>query len=467
MPEFDFDSLKKEVKATIISQTYALIITKDIDKDGHEYITHYNRNDPCMSCSREMYGNGESSGCIICDKVMTEKELEAFLNAEKKTLKPSEIKEAIKKNTLETEIKKVADILNKTEKQIEELVQDKIKELKGLISKEGAIKLVRIDLGIDKFSKPEVLKKEEKDAFESVPIPTTTKIEASIIPLEPKKPQPKITIQKQFIPSFVMVFNGRQGSGKSTSAQMFPTPFILDLEFGKNSDSIKYSTNEAIKNLIIGTMEDIKNKKENIDIVSVQDKELKKTWDNINECIKWFENIGAKTHKTIVFDTAYWIRESRVAVEEAIKGRRLMKFDYRPITEAEEKLLYELIEFCRKYERNLILITHWTGKYQTIKNDKGYGDSELIGEIPDIKEWYIDAMTWKIDFLKPEESNFDKKYIIYLDKSPRYQYSKLDITNKNLFDIINNLESFEKEINEYKKLEEKKNSVDIDIFNTK
>jgi len=283
-----------------------------------------------------------------------------------------------------------------------------------------------------------------------------------------KKPQPKITpLKQQFIPSFIMVLNGRQGSGKSTAAQLFPTPFILDLEFGKNSDSIKYSTNEAIKNLKTGTMEDIKNKKENIDIVNVQDKELKKTWDNINECIKWFENIGAKSHQTIIFDTAYWIRESRVAVEEATKGRRLMKFDYRPITEAEEKLLYDLIEFCRKYERNLILITHWTGKYQTIKNDKGYGDSELIGEIPDIKEWYIDAMTWKIDFLKPEESSFDKKYIIYLDKSPRYQYSKIDITNKNLFDIINNLESFEKEVSEFKKLEEAKNTIGLDAFGGK
>ena len=48
-----------------------------------------------------------------------------------------------------------------------------------------------------------------------------------------------------------MVFNGRQGSGKSTAAQLFPTPFILDLEYGKNTDLIKYSTIEQIKNLRI------------------------------------------------------------------------------------------------------------------------------------------------------------------------------------------------------------------------
>jgi len=315
--------------------------------------------------------------------------------------------------------------------------------------------------------KANTTKTESTDTFGDLTLPEPKPTEAK--PVEAKKdkpkPQPKITpLKQQFIPSFIMVFNGRQGSGKSTAAQLFPSPFILDLEYGKNTDSIKYTTNEAIKNLRIGSIEDIKNKKENIDIVNVQDRDLKKTWDNIKECVKWYEDIGAKTHQTIVFDTTLWIREARVAVEEAKKGRRITKFEYRDVSEDEQSLLYDLIQFCRDYERNLIFVTHWTGKYQSIKNDKGYTDSELIGEIPDVKDWYLDAVTWRVDFLKPEESNYDNKYIIYLDKAPRHQYCKLDITNKNLFDIVNNLEVFEKEVSEFKKLEESKDTIGLDVF---
>ncbi len=123
--------------------------------------------------------------------------------------------------------------------------------------------------------------------------------------------------------------------------------------------------------------------------------------------------------------------------------------------------MYDLIRDIRNLKKNLILITHWTPRYETYKNEKGYPQSHIVGRKIDVKEWLLDAVTWIVNFEKPEESGYDGKFIVYLDKAPRNQYAKIDITKKSLFQIINNLEIFDKEVEAFNKIEDNTGATNI------
>jgi hypothetical protein len=398
MPEFDFASLGKN-KVEIIEQTKDLLKTRHIH-EGKEYIAKYRRGQPCMSgnCERE-FGSSQTACCPVCDGVMT----------------PEEYDKAFTKP------------------------QEKGDDLRAM-------------LGTPKKEEPKEdflfgINEKGRVVFPEDP---QTKAIAKHLGV-----QPKVT---QKSPSLIMLFNGRHGSGKTTMAELFDTPFVMDCERGKDTDAIPYSNYEKIRNLRIGTMDDINAKKTDIDVVDVQGENVPEMWDNINKVIQWYISIGYKNHRTFVIGKGALMRSSRVAVEEAAKNRRITKFEYRPVTENNQELIYDLMKECRKKQLNLIIISHWDFKYMTIKNDSGYTDSEAVGEIPDVKEWIVRAVTWRVDFLKPEESGYEGKFVVYLDKAPRHQYAKIDITNKSLFEIINDLELFDKEVEDFKHIDEREAS---------
>jgi hypothetical protein len=237
-------------------------------------------------------------------------------------------------------------------------------------------------------------------------------------------------------------------------SNLFPSPFILDLEHGKNTDMALYSQYEKIRNLKSGTIEDIRAGRD-IDIIDLQEKDKTKTWDNIKESLEWYLDKGYKTHQTLVIDTAYWLRDTRTRVEEKLKGKdKLDWYEYSPITKDIQEVIFELLRDLRDLHRNLILITHWTDKYKSFKDERGHPESHVVGRKPDVKEWILDASTWIVDFLKPEESGFEGKYIVYFDKAPRFQYKHIDITDKSLFNIINDLDSFEEAVEEFEDMKE-------------
>lgn len=272
--------------------------------------------------------------------------------------------------------------------------------------------------------------------------------------------------------SIIAIFNGGEGSGKSKMAQTFPNAFTLDLE-DKLFDLIDYDDTLNLQEGEIGerVLKPIGEKREilfatglvpeNDYVVGIiqEDKgdiDYIETEANIEAVIGWFMLEGYDYFESFIIDVGKAIRDASIKTEEIKKGRTLGQFEYIPITKNLKLLLIPLIHFCRKRGKNLVLITHWEGIYETRKNAQGFDISVQIGQQPDIKSWIRDLVTWRIDFLKPQESGFDEKFIIDFQKAPGEQYFKLDITNKNLFEIISNPEILNEEKEIFRQLRMKR-----------
>lgn len=299
-------------------------------------------------------------------------------------------------------------------------------------------------------------KEEESLSLEGAFSDAEPEEEVITTPKKPKesKSKERVVKQKQIIPSYIMLFNGRHGAGKTTAAELFDTPFLMDCERGKDTDAIPYSEFDPITQLRIGTMDDIEQGKRDIDVVDIQGESMANMWDNAEKVIEWYMETGYKNHRTFIIGKSSHLRKARTTKEEEKKGRRITKFEYRPITEDMQELIYDLIRHCRKRKCNLILISHWENKYEAIKRDGKYNDSEVVGEQPDVKDWIKQAVTWRIDFLKPDESDQEGRYIVYFDKAPRNQYKYVDITDQSLFEIINDIDSFNQAVKKYKETRE-------------
>lgn len=245
--------------------------------------------------------------------------------------------------------------------------------------------------------------------------------------------------------SFIMILNGGEGSGKSSAALTFPNPFVIDLEF-KLPDLIAYRTD----------LQWMQEKKDYVVAIEFDEKsgevDWTKTYNNILYWINWYKTEGYKLKDTLIIDVGKAIREASIRDEEEKKGRSLGKIEYIPITKANKKLLKPLIHFCRTHGKNLIFITHWEGIYKTIIKD-GYEDTVQIGRTADIKEWIRNLVSWRIDFLKPDESGFDEKFILYFNKAPGEQYYSIDLTNDNLYEILSNPEILQDKKDEFRKTE--------------
>ena len=254
-------------------------------------------------------------------------------------------------------------------------------------------------------------------------------------------------------------------------AQTFPNAFTIDLE-DKLFDLIDY---DPTLNLQEGEIGESVYKKigEHRKILFAQgitpeddyvvgivqddagDTNYPETEENIEAAIGWFMLEGYQYNDTLIIDVGKAIRDASVRTEEIKKGHILGQFEYIPITKSEKALIIPLIHFCRKRGKNLVIITHWEGIYETRKNAQGYDTNVRIGKQPDIKSWMRDLVTWRIDFLKPAESGFDGRFIVDFTKAPGSQYFKLDITNKNLYEIISNPERLEEEKESFRKLKRK------------
>lgn len=266
--------------------------------------------------------------------------------------------------------------------------------------------------------------------------------------------EPKPSKTKGHKRSFIVILNGGEGSGKSRMAQTFPTPFTIDLE-DKLFDLIDYDLTLNLKEGEIDNLQPdddyvvaiVFDSEGNIDYIQTE--------DNIDLAVQWYRDIGYEYHETLVIDVGKAVREASIRAEEFKKGRTLGQYEYIPITKSNKALLIPLIHFCRQNGRNLIIITHWEGKYETRKNAQGYDESVRIGQYPDVKEWLRDLVTWRIDFLKPDESGFDGKFIVDFQKAPGEQYFKLDITDKNLYEIISSPETLNEEKEVFRKIKRK------------
>lgn len=255
--------------------------------------------------------------------------------------------------------------------------------------------------------------------------------------------------------SIIAIFNGGEGSGKSWEAQTFPKAFTIDLE-DKLFDLIDYKPSLDLQEGDINNLQP-----EDDYVVAVVfgddgDIDYVQTEKNIEIAIDWFKEIGHQYHDTLIIDVGKAIREASIRAEEFKKGRTLGQYEYIPITKGNKQLLVPLIHFCRQEGKNLVIITHWEGVYEVRKNAQGFDESIQIGRTPDVKDWLKDLVTWRIDFLKPAESGFDEKFIIDFQKAPGEQYFKLDITNKNLYDIISNKDRLEEEKELFRQLRMKK-----------
>lgn len=272
--------------------------------------------------------------------------------------------------------------------------------------------------------------------------------------------------------SVIAILNGGEGSGKSKMAQTFPNAFTLDLE-DKLFDLIDYDPELELQEGEIGerVLTRISEKREilfakgitpeddyvvGIYKTEMGDVDHTETELNIEAVIGWFMLEGYQYHDSLIIDVGKAIREASIRSEESKKGRGLGQYEYIPITKANKQLIVPLIHFCRSRGINLAFITHWEGRYEIRKNAQGYDESVQVGRHPDIKEWMRDLVTWRIDFLKPDESGYDEKFIIDFQKAPGEQYFKLDITNKNLYEIISNQERLAEEKEQFRQLRMKK-----------
>ena len=291
-------------------------------------------------------------------------------------------------------------------------------------------------------------------------------------PLKTKKAStPKPSRTKGHKRSIIAIFNGGEGSGKSKMAQTLPKAFTIDLE-DKLFDLIDYDPTLELQEGEFGKLvyaQIGENRKilfatgitpEDDYVVGIVQEETgdtnyPETEENIEAAIGWFMLEGYKYHDSLIIDVGKAIRDASVKTEEIKKGHILGQFEYIPITKSEKALIIPLIHFCRKRGKNLVIITHWEGIYETRKNAQGYDTNVRIGKQPDIKSWMRDLVTWRIDFLKPAESGFDEKFIVDFTKAPGSQYFKLDITDKNLYEIISDPERLEEEKESFRKLKRK------------
>jgi hypothetical protein len=291
-------------------------------------------------------------------------------------------------------------------------------------------------------------------------------------PLKSKDiPKAKPSRTKRHKRSIIAIFNGGEGSGKSKMAQTFPNAFTLDLE-DKLFDLIDYDPTLNLQEGEIGVrvLKSIGDKRKILFATGIVPEDdyvvgiiLEEKGDinypetdlNVEAVIGWFMLEGYQFHETLIIDVGKAIRDASVRTEEIKKGHNLGQFEYIPITKANKNLLLPLIHFCRREGKNLVIITHWAGVYVTKKNAQGFDENVKVGREPDVKDWLRDKVTWRIDFLKPDESGFEGKFIVNFTKAPGAQYFKLDITDKNIYDIISSPEALDAEKEVFRKLKRK------------
>ena len=395
------------------------------------------------------------------DKLIKElvKAIKSIINNEAASPKKVHQSDAKKNQTASklSKIKAKASFSNDTKEMEKELVA--MMELEEGEKEDVVSEGSELDVG----SIPEV---QDKVATNSKPSPKKKK------PLKKKvasKPVPSRT--KGHKRSIIAIFNGGEGSGKSKMAQTLPKAFTIDLEDklfdlidydptlnlqeGEIGESVYKSIGEHRKILfaqgitpeddyVVGIVQD-----------DAGDTNYPETEENIEAAIGWFMLEGYKYHDSLIIDVGKAIRDASVRTEEIKKGHILGQFEYIPITKSEKALIIPLIHFCRKRGKNLVIITHWEGIYETRKNAQGFDTNVRIGKQPDIKSWMRDLVTWRIDFLKPNESGFDGRFIVDFTKAPGSQYFKLDITDKNLYEIISDPERLEEEKESFRKLKRK------------
>lgn len=298
-------------------------------------------------------------------------------------------------------------------------------------------------------------KKEEEDPFEDdnvfgddEPVPVKKKPTKKKPAKKKGKPKKKAPTNKR---GKVVLINGYEGSGKSTAAGTFESPFFICLEKGKFLDLVEYPPEIAPE------FEHFEEKKDyiiaNADDDGEEDKQA--TYDTILKYVEWFKDQDEK--KTLVFDTAKALWDIAWGRKEQEKGRKLGKPEFIPITSELKSWVLDLVHWCRKYGRNLVFTSHTTGIYKDIDEFT----TLQIGEQPDAKYWIREAVSWRIDMLKPETSGFDNRFIAFFSKAPGKQYFYIDLTGKRLFDVISNKESLAEAIVEFETLQKQESEDEI------
>ena len=404
------------------------------------------------------------------DKLTKEliKGIKAIINSEEsEAASPKKVhqSDAKKNQTASKDAKKSSKLSKIKAKATFNNTKEMEKELEAMMALEEGEKEVVVSEGseLDVGSIPEV---QNKVATNSKPSPKKKK------PLKKKTvAAPKESRTKGHKRSVIAILNGGEGSGKSKMAQTFPNAFTIDLE-DKLFDLIDYDPTLDLQEGEFGklTYKQIGENRKILFAEGIQpeddyvvgivqeetgDTNYPETEENIEAAIGWFMLEGYQFHDSLIIDVGKAIRDASVRTEEIKKGHILGQFEYIPITKSEKALIIPLIHFCRKRGKNLVIITHWEGIYETRKNAQGYDTNVRIGKQPDIKSWMRDLVTWRIDFLKPAESGFDEKFIVDFTKAPGSQYFKLDITDKNLYEIISNPEKLEEEKEDFRKLKRK------------
>lgn len=228
----------------------------------------------------------------------------------------------------------------------------------------------------------------------------------------------------------IVLLNGNEGSGKTSAALTFPRPFLLDLEQGKFKILLKYRPDlqwmKENQDFAIGTILD---KNEEIDYV--------KTNEAISYWINWFKNDGFNKKDTFIIDVGKEMWDAAWGSVEQKKGKGLSQKEFIPITKKEKKRLKPFIYWCQNHGKNLVIVTHWGGKYKDIDQ----WTSICVDYEPDVKQWIRDLVAWRIDMIKPKETGgIENCFIADFQKAPGSQYFKIDITDKSLFEIIDNPE---------------------------
>jgi len=250
---------------------------------------------------------------------------------------------------------------------------------------------------------------------------------------EEQTTKPEMSAKSEYIGGYIMLMTGYESSGKTAQALTFPTPFLIGTEkkifaMMKNPPIIAPEVGDMIMNqdYVYVTAYIGNDIRKGIDYI--------KTYANIKYWCNWFMDEGYKTHDTMIFDVikAFW--DAAWGAAEQKKGKQLGKPEFIPITQEIKSWFIPFMDWCDEMGKNLIMISHTTGKY--IDVDKY--NSIMVGEVPDAKYWIRELVSWRIDLQSPEQLNweFGNDFIAYFAKAPGQQNYQIDLTGKRLFDIL-------------------------------
>ena len=260
--------------------------------------------------------------------------------------------------------------------------------------------------------------------------------------------------------STVTIMAGEGGNGKSMQAQRYPEPIAyLDFEYPKGDLTRKNHNAERLitmfpcreyygYNLVKKDEGYIFEKAEIPKGFKKGQINIQKTYDIIKSTVDAILD-NSSDYETIVLDSVSDIREIVADVwlieyrkkEPKNAGRKVIGKDpsaWSAINKIVcDDILFPIINIGRIENKNIVFTARLEDEYKTITLESGKEESAKSGKrVIDVQDW----ITFEIDVIARLDATEKGKYFMQCSKTPKGVIPKTDITGKNVYDVLSDLE---------------------------